>query len=444
LKKRETKIEGQFLSADFGNVINSIYDAAHDIAWHEYAIDTNRFLRDDKVVNAIMTYYGDEAFEVIKASREVAIMGETYARRGGEQIVQTLRNNVASATMGWSLTTILAQPAGLLVSAERVGPRRLAQAARNFMTDPRGNMDFVFSRSAMMRERSNTLAPEMTSINSSMSAPGVVAKQLDKLVGINNVKPATAFYERSKFFFVQKLQMTVDIPTWMAAYHNAIEEGKTEDMAVAIADTTVKATQGGGLVGDQSRVQYENVVFKLFTMFYTPYSAVMQRYYELGTEAAVNPEKIAENIGRAMAITLAPAMYMALMGSFYAFMRGEDEEENDDLLSRFTAESISAVLGPIVGVREFTLGLQQVAGVAQFQGSYSGPAGLRAFTDVFNLLKQVGQGELDGAMLKSAINTLGSWFGVPSTAINRAIFGGYEWLAGEGTFLNVLFGPPAK
>lgn len=443
LKRRETKVEGQYLSADFGNVINGIYDAAHDIAWNEYAIDTNRFLRDNKVTNAILTYYGDEALEVIKASRDVAIMGETYARRGGEQLVSTLRNNVAAATMGWSITTILAQPAGLVISAERLGVGRIAQATRNFATSPKETTDFVYGKSAMMRERSNTLAPEMASINSAMSAPGVVSKQLDKLVGINNVKPAAAFYERSKFYFVQKVQMAVDIPTWTAAYHQALEQGETDDMAVAIADTAVKSTQGGGLIGDQSRVQYENVVFKLFTMFYTPYSAVLQRYYELGTEAAVDHSKIAQNIGRAMAITVVPAMYTAMMGELYGFLRGE-EEDDKGLLSRFMGETIAAIMGVAVGVREFTLGVQQLFGVAQFQGGYSGPAGLRAFTDVFNLLKQIGQGELDGALVKSTSNTLGSWFGLPSTALNRAMFGGYEWLAEDGNPLNVLLGPPAK
>jgi hypothetical protein len=444
LKKRREKVENAFLDADFANITLNVRDVIHDICWNEYAVDTNRFLRDDKVKNAILTYYGDEAWEAIRASVHVSVTGETFANRGLEQIILTLRNNVSSALMGWSLTTMMTQPAGLALSAERIGPRYVLTALKEFKRDPRGTRDYVYQRSPMMRERHNTLTPEMANVNVMMRTPTIISQELGKLVGPNNLNKATKFYEMTKFWHIQKMQSFVDIPTWMASYTKALSQGRTEEDAISIADADVKATQSGGQIGDQSRVQYDNLVFKLFTMFYSPFAATMQRYYELGAETKADPSKIAENIARAISVSVMPALYISVYKSLWSMLRGDEEDEERTFFDSLAEETIANVMGNIVGIREGTLAVQQALGVASFTGDYGGPPSLKIFDDTYRLMQQAGQFEADQTLFKAVTNWFGSAFGIPSTAINRHILGGYEWIAEDGSVFNLLLGPTPK
>lgn len=55
--------------------------------------------------------------------------------------------------------------------------------------------------------------------------------------------------------------------------------------------------------------------------------------------------------------------------------------------------------------------------------SYGGPAGLRFFQQLDKLRAQVGQGEVDRALVRSAINVGGIALHLPSTQVNRTIDG---------------------
>lgn len=77
---------------------------------------------------------------------------------------------------------------------------------------------------------------------------------------------------------------------------------------------------------------------------------------------------------------------------------------------------VSFSAGMLVGVREFS---SIVDGY-----DYKGPTGMRKVNDVIRLTQQIGQGEVDEALVKSAVSAFGSFFGIPSAPINRAISGG--------------------
>ncbi len=134
-----------------------------------------------------------------------------------------------------------------------------------------------------------------------------------------------------------------------------------------------------------------------------------------------------------------PAVLGMLMKQ--ALAGGGDDDES--LAKKLIAEQISYLLGLMVGVREMTAAAQKFAGVEQFKTSYGGPAGVRLFQEIDKLGKQVGQGEMDGALLKSANNVAGIIFHYPSGQINRTAEG-VAALA-EGKTANpaaLIVGPP--
>ena len=67
---------------------------------------------------------------------------------------------------------------------------------------------------------------------------------------------------------------------------------------------------------------------------------------------------------------------------------------------------------------------------------YTGPAGARFFAEITKFGKQVQQGEIDKALVRSFVNTAGVLFHLPAAQINRLI--DYLWATAQGKDTNPL------
>jgi len=102
---------------------------------------------------------------------------------------------------------------------------------------------------------------------------------------------------------------------------------------------------------------------------------------------------------------------------------GGDDEDPEELATRVAGEQLSYMMGSFVGLREATGAVQFATGTRQFNMSYGGPAGLRFFQELDKLGQQIGQGELDRALVRSTVNVGGVMLHLPSAQINRTIDG---------------------
>jgi hypothetical protein len=109
-----------------------------------------------------------------------------------------------------------------------------------------------------------------------------------------------------------------------------------------------------------------------------------------------------------------------------ALRPGDDDDELGEALAR---ENAAYLIGSIVGFRELTGAVQDYYG-------YEGPAGARVFASASKAVKQIGQGEVDEALLRSLNDLAGVLFHYPASQVWRTS-NGFAALA-EGRTSNPL------
>ena len=75
---------------------------------------------------------------------------------------------------------------------------------------------------------------------------------------------------------------------------------------------------------------------------------------------------------------------------------------------------------------------------------YTGPAGARAFVELGKFGKQVSQGEVDEALLRSTNSMAGVLLHYPSGQLDRTVRGLIAVSEGRGNVASPLVGPPPK
>src|SRR5690606_28824964 len=144
------------------------------------------------------------------------------------------------------VTTAIVQPLGLLNSLPRVGGAAMTKALFDFYANPmkmRDTLGFIFERSAFMKNRMATFDRD-------------VRDALNRIRGRAERDPIPFGVRQSFFWMTGVMDMSVSVPTWMAAYDNAMSgkveniTGGDEQAAAEHADSVVRTTQGAGGVKD--------------------------------------------------------------------------------------------------------------------------------------------------------------------------------------------------
>lgn len=407
---------------DLGVLFEHVTQVTHDLAWHEWLIDAQRLLRAGPIDGAIRDHYGPETLKALKQAVDDIAIGELPAQNAFERSVNHLRVGATIAGLGWNLMTSLMQPLGLTQSMVRIGPKWVAKGLATWIGDAahmENSAKAIYEKSDFMRLRAQTQQREVSEIRNKISG--------SKLTAI----------EASYFWMIQASQKIADIPTWLGAYEKAIAGGHDEATAIALADQGVLDAQGGGQIKDLAGIQRGGPLMKLWTNFYSFFNTT----YNLSAES-VNRTNFRDplSVGRLavdfLLLYTVPALLATLVK--HAIVGGDDDEEK--FAKKVVADQLNYLLGSMVGLREVGAGVQ--AALGQFS-SYNGPAGVRFFAELAKLGKQVQQGELDEALLKSLNSTAGILFHYPSGQVQRTVQG-FEALR-EGKTRNplvLLAGPP--
>ena len=404
-KTRANRVVGRPLLYSLDGLYQGTQEVIHDLAWHEWLIDVNRLLKNPKLDKAIRESYGDETVKIFTNAVQDIAAGEAGAANVFERGVNHIRTGATVAGLGWNVVTSMLQPLGLTQSMVRVGPGWVAKGISQWLKSPIDKLEEIYSKSDFMRLRAKTFQREINEIQNKVSGGKSKAKSM---------------LDASYFVFIQKMQLVADVPTWLGAYEKAMSENLDEDRAVELADQAVRDSQGGGQVGDLSQIQRGSPLQKLFTNFYSFFNVA----YNLGIERAKATNfKDPRQVGRLAVDYLLLYSVPAVLGMLLkeALKGGGDDDEG--LAEKLVAEHISYLFGMMVGLREVTTIAQRALGVQQFNGSYSGPAGLRMLQELDKLSTQAAQGDADMALLKSITNAAGILFHLPSGQINKTVEG---------------------
>lgn len=409
------------LRLSFDVIFKHVDQVIHDLSWHEFLIDANRLVRAKPIDAAVRTHYGPEVLRAVSATLEDIAKGDIPAQNAFEAAMNHLRAGVSIAGMGWNLMTAVMQPLGFSQSVVRIGPKWVGRGIARWIGDAvhlERTTAWVYERSDMMRLRAKTMNREISEIRNVVDAGG----------------RARAAVQSSFFYFITKMQTVVDVPTWLGAYEKAVAGGADEARAVALADQAVLDSQGGGQIKDLAAIQRGGPLQKLFTAFYSYFSTT----YNLTAESVARTRFTDPvSVGRLAVDVLLLYTLPAVLGFMLrAALRG-DKIDDDELAKKLAAEQLNYLLGTMVGVRELSAAVSGSFG-------YSGPAGTRFFSEAANLGKQVAQGDVDAALLKSANNAAGVLFHYPAGQVQRTVQGIVAATEGDAPPTAVVFGVPPK
>ena len=396
-KARAAAVKDRPLLLDISVMYDGLNEIVHDLAWHEFLIDANRLIRSHRVDSAIRDYHGAEYVRLIKDWLQDIAAGDKIPSTYGARMVAAIRQNVSFAGLAFNVVSALKQLSGLPNSIVRVGAPDILAATLQYMRRGRAMTREAVAASAVMENRARTRFRELNEVRNSLRRQGRVKQQLYRWG-----------YAPLLFF-----QQQVDVITWHGEYHKQLAAGMNEADAVALADQAVLDAQGGGELKDLSAIE-RDPVGKIFTVFYSYMNTVLN----LGIVTVKGRASIGRKAAALLTLFTVPAIIDTLLGTMLTL--GDDDDDDETLGQKLVEGQIGYLMGLTVLTREASGAAKALFGVDK--GSYKGPTAFRFFDDLHKAAKQIGQGEMDEAMLTSIINLSGD-FGLPSAQINRSIKG---------------------
>jgi hypothetical protein len=380
-----------------------VAELIHDISHREAILDVARLLDHPSVRGAILDTKGPQFHRAMKDWVRDIAAGDVPALLWIDKIIQHLRSGMSIAAMGWKLTTAMVQPTGFFQSAAALPKGVLGKHVAAFYGAPlamKSKVAFVHERSVEMRTRANSLDRDIRDTLRRLGPEGTV----------DAVK-------RSFFYLTAMMDQGVAVPTWLAAYEVGMEQfDGDEARAIDYADQLVRTTQSSGLQKDLAQIQRGDPKMKMFTAFYSYFSAT----YNLMTDNVRQlrrPADMPRFVANMVLLTLLPAVATELMMG-----RGPGEEDRDEPLGWakwMGATTLKYALSGFVGVRDVVNALGSNFGYA---GS---PVG-SAVEQLVQLGKEIGQGEADRGLAKAAVNAAGPVLHLPSRQ---------AWITAEGIYL---------
>ncbi len=400
-KERAAKVENKPILYSLQGLWSGVTDVIHDLAWHEWLIDANRLLNSADFDSVVRSRYGDQFLIELKRWIEDNATGNRGMMSAGAVASSYLRQNVSVAGLGYSVRGALMQLTGFSNSIVRVGYGPLLRGISVLATNPREAMRRVNSMSKFMEMRSRTQFRELNEIRNR----------------VRGQRGWQRIMQSHAYTMMLSMQRLVDIPTWLAGYENALAAGKDEATASAMADQDVIATQGSGLLKDLSRIEREQGLAKLFTVFYSYFNTVLN----LSTVQAMNARSKGKLAHDMLLVLVIPVMVEQVLKEILT-PDDDDVEEKDlqKIAAKLTRAEAEYLIGTLPYLREF----QGLSGAidGEMRG-YEGPAGLRGIVTSQRFVQQAMQGEFDRGFRRSAVDLLGIGLGLPSAQINRTIDG---------------------
>lgn len=420
-KQRAKEVVGRPLLYTLDAAFGGINDVIHDLSWHEWLIQTQRLLRDPEFANAVRETRGPEFLKQLRDWAKDNAAGERKIGVAGEAALSWLRQGISASGLGFNVVSAAMQVTGFNQSIVRLGAKYVGRGVAQFAASPIDTARMVADKSSFMAERGRTQFREINEIRNRVRGQTEVARRV------------TA----GTYFLMMNMQRTVDIPTWMAGYQKALDAGKDDATAVALADQAVRDTQGSGLISDIAAIERGGPMMKLFTVFYS-YMNTVYNMTAVQTMTARGKGKLAADYAMLFVV---PVVLGQAIKNLIQPDAGDDELDPEALARKLAAEELSFLMGTMVIAREFGGAAQLLTGAEGVRMGYGGPAGLRAVGEVYGLATQAGQLDFDRAFRRSAINTLGAFTGLPSAQVNRTIDGIEAVIEGEVEGVGAVVAP---
>ena len=413
--KERVDVVNRKIRLDFGVLTEHVNQVIHDLAFHEYLIDSSRLLKHEELSTAIIENYGRPVYEEMQKLQEDVAKGDVPATNQFESLSAYLRNGASVAAMGWNVNTALLQPLGIFQSMQLIDTKWVAKGMSRWFgggDSMNQTVQWIHESSEFMRLRAKTINREVNELRNTIDRDNKIMPK-----GIRD----------SYFVLISKMQMLVDIPTWLGQYEKSMAAGETEERAFALADQAVIDSQGAGQIKDLARIQRGSQFQRLFTNFMSYFQVTFQRTMESAHKNGVTPSQFTKtllnnpaNFSR-FAVDVMLLYTFPILLTFYlkeAWFNGECDSGTDlaCVAKKTGMDHLGYGVGGIIGARELGSAINGFAG-------YQGPAGTRFYSELSNFITQVGQGELDKPLVRSAAQAVGIATHFPSNQVYKTMDG---------------------
>jgi hypothetical protein len=294
------RADGAKYSVDltFGNIYGALERHAQDIAFRPAVLDVNKFMRQAGVAGAVRAKLGDEGLAAVNQWLAAVSSGKESAR--AREVMDTISNFARSRTV---MSSLLCQVTALLRNfanftlygnaVEGFGCMDSFKALWRYgiadysscllgadLKRAKELRDYVWAKSAMMRGKRE--APDFTlkEMQGAASGGNDLSRNFRGAPQAAGIKMELAQQEVSEFGgellgFTDSL---TDIPMWLGAYGKAIAVGKSEEDAVACADTVIERATGTGRRIDTSAFQRGSPGERLLSMFTGFFNTAFNRW----------------------------------------------------------------------------------------------------------------------------------------------------------------------
>lgn len=413
-QKRSAEVKDRPLLLSYSTIAQHIDEVTHRLAWQPWVTDANRILK--ALDGTIREHYGPELLKELRDTVLDVASGDTQARGPLDIAANHLRTGSTIVGMAWRFSTAAIQVSGLSQSWARIGGKWVAKGIAQYAKSPNASVKFVDEKSSFMKNRAITMQREINDILNVVRSGE----------GMSNLKA-------SYFVMIYKMQRVVDLPTWLGSYEKALEESgyqmastaqqraDMEARAVALADQAVIDSQSGGMAKDLAKVQRGSPIGKLFTNFYSYFSAT----YNLNVEAVrktnfKSPTEVGLLAVDLVLLNVVPVLFSVAFKQ--ATRGGCDEGDTECLATEYAKEQVGFLMSQMILLREAGAATSALIDEKSVFG-YQGPAGLRFFSDLYKTGTQIRQGEVDWPLIKWSLSTTGTLLHLPVGQVNATVEG---------------------
>ena len=389
---------------DISVVHRHVNQVVYDLAVGDAVTYASNVLKSQRVRRAFEETDNVETWNTLEIWLQDTAAGETVAADAFSRAARWIRTGFTVSVLGWNVQTALIQPTGYLQTMAQLGQRYAYHGARALFTRPWVGPRSVFAevqrQSEFMRHRTQTFSRDIW--DTARDAKGGVVPD---------------WVVRSGFYMMIQTQKVVDTATWLGAYRKGLDQfNGNEEQARLLADRMVARAQASGIFSDRSAIergslsrgtrQSEGV--RMLTALTSYMIAKGNVAYERTRRADLrDPVEFVKWTADMMLLFTAEFLLIAAMRGSWP------DEEDDETFAEFALRgTANSILSTIPVVRDFASEAEGFRG----GGPYS------ALLDAFgSSLDQVGQGEIDSAMVESLNRLGGILFHYPSAQTNRAI-----------------------
>jgi hypothetical protein len=267
--KERAQSSGRPVMIDIGVLHGHINQVVHDLALSEVVTNSWRILQDNDVKSAFLDRGMKSDFDALEVWLQDVASGEVRGADFMNRWSRKLKSGFTVSKLAFNLTTVLLQPTGIAQSIVVVGKKNMLLGVQDMfrrpLSGPNSAASEIIRKSPFMQERETTFNKDIYDLLGEVRAGPTQ----------NRVSAFTSEYLAPwGFWLMQKAQFyTVDMPTWLAGYRQALDQGKSEKDAIAHADRIVARAAASGNFSDRTPIERgtlsrnvrQNDVVRLFT-----------------------------------------------------------------------------------------------------------------------------------------------------------------------------------